>query len=517
MKYNGVYFNVWNLARLIKKYGGTGCGMVHWYYSSGGVFPLIATETPDSYGGIVMGADYLWKVRKEYRPDLGYDGTFEMMRRLFPEMLTVVPAELNSAPVPLEKVVNAELSDSGKFPRFDSDAAVEEIKTALAALPEHFRLITSPGGKYYALRLSGKGKGRKGASFNIGRKAEYISLLLTASRPENGMEYHGYRYGAKRYSHEPVANVTLLYDDDTKVKLPLRYRQEITDWNRPFGGFNMRFAVRGVDADKNYYSFGICDLKNPHPEKRIKALFIGTALLDNISPALLAVSLRGADKPYKYADKPFDPAVLAKRDGVGPDPAPVFNIRADFEHGMGDVIVTAPAALKKVLKYEIVDDPTSPTKSKVLKITVPAGTYSGRKQDDGLIRVSVDMPFVVKKGEKCITVETKVVRHGDDQIRGSFYILDNVLEYKKPRKYRMYGIEPLSPAQWRRHIVPFNQRGNHESRIDSLRKVKSCRMSFFIHNRISAPIEIYVDNLGCSETNLSLVNPWKEGGEAEPI
>ena len=107
--------------------------------------------------------------------------------------------------------------------------------------------------------------------------------------------------------------------------------------------------------------------------------------------------------------------------------------------------------------------------------------------------------------------------HGDDRIRGSFYILDNVLEYKKPRKYRMYGIEPLSPAQWRRHIVPFNQRGNHESRIDSLGKVKSCRMSFFLRNTISAPIEIYVDNIGCSETNLSLVNPWKEGGEAEPI
>ena len=109
------------------------------------------------------------------------------------------------------------------------------------------------------------------------------------------------------------------------------------------------------------------------------------------------------------------------------------------------------------------------------------------------------------------------VRHGDDLIRGSFYILDNVLEYKKPRKYRMYGIEPLIPPQWRRHIVPFNQRGNHESRIDSLRKVKSCRMSFFLRNKISAPIEIYVDNIGCSVTNLSLVDLWKEGGEAEPI
>ena len=160
---NGKPFNVWNQARLIKKYGGTGCGMVHWYYSRGGVFSLLEKETPDSLGGLVMGADYLWKVRKEYRPDLGYDGTHEMMRRLYPERLTVVPAGLNSAPVPLEKVVNAELSASGKFPRFDSDAETEELKKALAALPERFRLVTSPGGQYYAVRLTGKGKGRKGA------------------------------------------------------------------------------------------------------------------------------------------------------------------------------------------------------------------------------------------------------------------------------------------------------------------------------------------------------------------
>ena len=51
--------------------------------------------------------------------------------------------------------------------------------------------------------------------------------------------------------------------DSEKVKLPLRYRQELTDWNRPFGGLNMRFAVRGLDADNYYYTFGICDIRNP--------------------------------------------------------------------------------------------------------------------------------------------------------------------------------------------------------------------------------------------------------------
>ena len=439
---NGKPFNVWNLARLIKKYGGTGCGMVHWYYSSGGVFSMLETETPDSLGGLVLGADYLWKVRKEYRPDLGYDGTFEMMRRLYPERLTVVPAGLNSVPVPLEGAVNCELAESGKFPRFASDAEVDELKKALAKLPERFELVTSPGGKYYALRLVGKGRnGRAGIKFPCGgRKAEYLSLLLTASRPENGMEYHGYRYGAKRYAHDPAAHLFIEYADGSKAKVPLRYRQELTDWNRPFGGFDMRFAVRGVDADKNYYSFGICDVKNPHPEKAIKAIAFGTERLDNISPALLALSFRGADKPFKKIAKPFDPAVLANREGVGADPAPEFQLRADFETGMGDVEVSAPKLAAKALKYEIIDDPTSLTKSKVLKITLPPGRYSGRAMDEGLIRISVDLPYRVAPEERAITAEVRVVNSAEDHVHASIYLLDHDMSYPKNRMFRIYPL-----------------------------------------------------------------------------
>ena len=513
----GKPINLYTMAHMIKKFGGKGCGMVHWYYSRGGVFPVLESETPDSLGGIVNGADYLWKLRDTRYTDLGYDGTFEMMRRLYPERLTIVPQGLDAAPVPLEKVVNSELASSGKFPRFESDAELDELKKALAARPEHFRLVTSPGGKYYALRLTGKGRGRAGISIAMqNRKAEYLSFLFTTSRPENGLDHHGYRYGKKRFSHEEVADLTFEYADGTKAKAPLRYKQELTDWNRPFGGLNMHFAVRGIDADQNYYSFGVCDIKNPHPDKPLKSLVFITKKVDNISPAMLALSLRGADKPYK--PRKLDLKEFAKRGGVGPDPEPRRSIRLDFENGLGDAVVNAPESALKKLKYEIVDDPTSPTRDKVLKITLPPGQYLGRKSDDGLIRVELNMPFRVAKDEYCFAIDAKVVAAPDQKIHANIYILDHDLTYKQKRKYRMLrGLDKFSTGEWQRALLPFDMHGNNEQRLASKTQTRFCRISFFIGANVEAPIEIYLDNIGTSPDNISPVPLWKEGCEAEPI
>ena len=40
---------------------------------------------------------------------------------------------------------------------------------------------------------------------------------------------------------------------------------------------------------------------------------------------------------------------------------------------------------------------------------------------------------------------------------------------------------------------------------------------FFLSNTITAPIEIYVDNIGCAVGSVSDTPLWKEGTEAEPI
>ena len=519
----GKPLNVWNMAKLIKKYGGSACNMTYWYYSHGGLFAKFPKETPDSLGGIVNGADYMWYLRDTPYPALGYDGTYEMMRRLAPETTVEVPRTLNASAVPLEGSVNAELSTTGKFPRFASDEALKELQSALDRLPERFKLVTSPGGKYYAARVTGGGLGRLCVKFPFhDRKAEYISFLLTASRPINGGDYHGYHYGKRRFDYDPAAKLLIEYADGEKLCRELGYRKEITDWNRPFGGFGMRFAVRGLDADDNYYSFGIYDFKNPRPDQAIKNISFITLKLDGISPALLAVSARGVDKPFKTPKKPFDPAVLAKRSGVK-DSKVLFtpHIVADFEHGMGKVEVSAPKTVKAAMKVEIVDDPTSPSKNKVLKITVPPGKYFGRERDEGLLRISVDMPYKATKKTKSFCFDHKVVASGDDFHHCNSYLLDSSLDDPN-RRYVTTPIlagtiapkgAPRGSGEWRSELFRPNPRHNALKKFE---KIKIRRISYFF-NKIDRPVEICVDNIGDTTDNVSIVPLWKDGGEAEPI
>ena len=514
----GKPLNVYNMAKLIRSYGGFGCNMTYWYYSTGGTLALIERETPDSLGGVVSGAEYLWNLRDVHYSQLGYDACFEMMRRMHPELLTMPVRPGSAAPVALEQLANAELSASGKFPRFVSDAETAELKAALGKLPERFRLMTSPGGKYYGLRVSAEKQGRQNIAINVfKRKVKQFSLLLTASRPRNGEQYHGYHYGNKRFDHNPAAYLTIVYADGEKVKLPLRYRQELTDWNRPFGGFNMRFAVRGVDADKNYYSFGICDIKNPHQEKAVKTLMFSAAHLDGISPVLLAVSAWGIDRPYRDPVKPVDPAEVAKHSGVGPDTPPPMRIVADFENGMGVVSVSAPAAVKKVMKVGIVDDPTSPSRSKVLKITVPPGKYLGDTRDEKYIRISVDLPYKVPKSARSLAVDYKMGFAKDAGFsHASDYLLVADLVNPVGKPYRVYHLSVDPDGGWGSACNPLDARNVHERTMKKVTMTNSRRISFFF-TAIDRPLEIRVDNIGDTVGEISPVMLWKEGGEAEPI
>ena len=344
---SGKPFNTQNMLRLVKKYGGRDSTIVYWYFSGNGLLSTLHSEMPDSLGGFVNSADYMWRFRETPYPELGYDGTFEMMRLLYPEKIVATPAAGPAQPIPLENSANAELSLSPLFPSFNTDDETAELAKVLAGLPERFHLMTSPRGRYYGLRLTGSTKdkeGRQGIRVSLGnRKVRQLSFLLTASRPNDPLAYAGsIYYGVKRHQHPTVAKLHLEYADGKKRTVDLKYRDNIIDWNRPFGGFSMRFAARGVDALKRYYSFGICEFVNPEPEKPLRHLTFSTCRVDGISPVILAISARGVDKPFPKPGK-IDPAAVAKRPGVSDDLGkPKLRIAADFENGMGKVIVTVP-------------------------------------------------------------------------------------------------------------------------------------------------------------------------------
>ena len=203
---NGKPLNVINMARLVKKHGGRESTMVYWYYSAGGMLSDLKGETPESLGGFVIGADALWKFDGRYYGNYRYDAVLEMMRLLCPERVKARPEVGEAAPLPLDAYFNTELSGTkGKFPRFTDDKQTGALKKALAGSPDRFELVTAPGGKYYAVRLTGdkQNGGRHGVMIKLDDvKAKSFSFLLTTSRPYDGLAFAGARfYGGKRFAH----------------------------------------------------------------------------------------------------------------------------------------------------------------------------------------------------------------------------------------------------------------------------------------------------------------------------
>ena len=525
---NGKPFNVINSARYVKANGGNESTMVYWYYSMGGMMSDLKGETPESLGGFVIGADALWKFDDRYYGSYPYDAVLEMMRIMHPELVKARPDMGEAVPIPLDAYFNAELSGTkGKFPRFATDEQTAELKDALAALPEHFELATAPGGKYYAVRLTGDKKdgGRHAAMLRLDNvKVKAFSFLVTTSRPDDGLAFTGARfYGAKRFNHPDVAAFDLCYADGTKERAMLRYRESITDWNRVFSGTDMRFAVRGLDADKRYYSFGIFDLENPHPDKPITGIFFGSTKLEGLSPALLAISARGADKEFVRGEK-FTPAMLKKRGGVIDHPKRSAEIVADFENGMGGVEVTAPPSVKEKMKVEIVDDPEAPTPGKVLKITVPPGKYRGRAADLGYLRISVDIKnYTISTDAGGITSDLRLdlngctgFSHANDYIIESFSPEVEKPRFRSQRLFGDFGFAQLE-GKWQRLTLPFwlsRFRSTHQ--LEDVTQTRYRRLSFFFKD-IDAPVEIRVDNIGNLKKGFSVAPVWGADREGEPL
>ena len=510
----GKPFNVCNMTKLMKANGAKGMNMTYWYFSNTGVLGRLWTETPDSLGGFTVGADYIWNFRDIPCHQIGYDGTFEMMRLLYPERVTLPPRTGHAEPMPIDLLVNSELSDSGEFPRFADDAAVKEFADALAAMPERFRLTTSPGGKYYAARLAGKPKeGRTGIGFNFGkRKAGRISFLLTVSRPRNAMEYHSVgNYGKKRFAYAPAARLTIRYVDGTKHVVNLGYRKEITDWNRPFGGFDMRFAVRGFDADRKFVTFGIYDFVNPHPDKAIADIIFNTNYRDGISPAILAVSAWGLNRPFGASDFKADPAAVAKRLGVTAARGSAIRRAVSFDDGMSGVIVDASPTILPELKCETVADPAVPSGGKVLKITIPAGKYRGIKHDAGYLRVDVNFADRVPSENCNMVTEYRIVA-----APGSFSHCNVYLHGEGPadrRLFRAYYLPVPKTDEWQRDFSSvWSKEGKRV--LTELADARSRKISFFFRN-IDGGAEIRLGMIGDATVDVSEVPPWCEGREAE--
>ena len=509
----GKPLNVQKMAQMIRKYKGEGVRMTHWYYSVGGSFADFKVETPDSLGGFPQGAEYLWNLRDTYHAEFTYDGVYEMLRLLRPELTDDALVREAGTPLPIGKAVNAELSRSGAFPELDDERAAE-LKKILAARPERFDLLTAPGGRYYGMRLSGDKRlpGRGGIQFKtFDRKFKTLSLLMTASRPYNIVDYLSVCvYGKKRFETPEVAKLIFEYADGKKHTVPLCFRKDLTDWGQIQGGVNMRWAMRGIDAKQRYYSFGVCDIANPRPDVPVRSVIFGTKFLDGISPVILAASLKGADKPVDAPEK-FDPTEISKPyPAVNSDPLKAnMKVKYDFGNGIPkDLRFDFQGKFDGQVKTEVVDDPEY---GKVLKITVPPGKPS---HADGYIRINISMPFKYSKKAKGTFSRFRVVAEPGD--------FRNIMEYFNTRTiteslnskgdYRSYATRNAGP-KWTIVSNRYDRKPN-ENTLKNLKMANTRRLCVYFR-QVAKQAEIYVCDLGELMLNIDILGDWTVDSERE--
>ncbi len=510
----GKPFNTQNMLRAIRANGGHDSTIVYWYYSANGQFTNLKTECPDSLGGFVNGLDFMWKYRETPYWKLQYDGTFEMIRRL-QAAKAVVPECRDVTPIPLENAVNTELGATGRFPLLD-DNALAELKTLFAGRPEKYRLLTAPRGKYYAMAVTGVPNdktGRDTIGFNVNRSAKAISLLMTASRPSiNAGEYLSAGvYGKKRWDYAPAATLHIYYEDGEKADVPLRYRYDFTDWNRPYGGFNTSFAVRGLDVRKNHYNFCTVMLPNPRPDAKIAKIHFQTNRLDGVAPAILAASLIGADKPIEPVE--FKPDAVAERNPAFHDEMvtkPEIHWPVDFTKGhLGNAkVITRGKFPANFANFEFVNDPESPVGGNVLKIVLPKAEMTA---GSGYCRLDIDVPATLPPGTASLYLEAKM-EGGDGFSHSNFYLVEN-------DDYHHWGGNASVLKDWStiRLSLPHSRDiASQDEKLRGIDKVVLFRFTFFFHC-VKTPAEIRIGRIGYSSDTSSIeMAPWNVNTEAEP-
>ncbi len=512
----GKPLNTQNMLRAIRANGGRDSTLVYWYYSDNGQFTNLKKECPDSLGGFVNGLDYMWKYRETPYWQLTYDGTFEMIRHLDASK-AVLPECRNVTPIPLEDVVNTELGASGQFPVLD-DAALAELTRQMAVRPEKFRLLTAPGGHYYAMAVSGTPfdkRGRVGCGLDVNRSAKAIALLMTASRPTLNAE--AYRsaghYGKKRWEYAPAAMLSFIYADGEKVDVPLRYRWDFTDWNRPYSGFNTTFAVRGLDANQAHFNFCAVTLPNPRPDVKIDKIHFVTQTLDGVVPAILAASLIDANAPCPQP--PFDSAAVALRGsafgGQPPEPAPAIHWVADFTTGsIGNAIVAARGRFDaNAVKAEIVPDSNAPDGATMLKVQVPP--LANPTEDIGYYRLDVDIPIALPADTGGFHFEAKLLRCSGYTHSNCYVVEEDGVHY--------WSRKILLSEKWNTVSVPFllsEGNGAPEDKLRSIDQARTLRLSFFFYT-VDAPAELCIRRVGYN-TGAQPASPvWTVDNEAEPL
>ena len=511
----GYMDNVAWMAKMAREYG-SGIIPVFWHHFDRTLHDP-RPSSPECYGGLAATAETAWDPDL-HRELLPYDPVYEMRRRLYvgtphapayemgqlrdfrpdPALLTITGAtedpvaqwrraDLVATPVPLGRVFNAEFGEMTDFPRFSAPERLTRLAGEFAAAPERFKLTTS-GNHFYGVAVAGSAKDRvlpEKRVIPVERRAAGFSFLLTASRPENTNHFVPYaKHGVKKKLR--VGTLTLRYTDGTGCELPLYYRYNINDWASEFGGIAMRHANRDADDFGQIYNFGVCDVKNPLPEKEIRSLELSGSRCEGISPVLLAATL-WRNIPVKFAATPeFMPErlVLRAAQAVEVSDFPLYD--------------SAKPAVKPEIKL-VYPDRTLPAQvttvpdehgENVWCVTIPPVPPGIEKS-----RIMVEVPLKTVPAEaKSAYFEFKVDKPEQFQYCG-VYLMEPENGGVEPPHYGFFFHQEQVTDLWRHLEVPFAQMREFSAPSGHHRAVKFALSFWFTNDR---EVRLYLRRAGLS-------------------
>ena len=128
----------------------------------------------------------------------------------------------------------------------------------------------------------------------INQKAKSLYFLHTLTEPfdRDRWEHH------TNCTRKPeVGRYTVVYEDNTKQIIFLKYRWNINSWNSVNGVPDGFVACQGVNEDEKLFRLYGLAWANPSPQKMISHIGFSSAQEDGMNPVLLAISV--GSKPLK--------------------------------------------------------------------------------------------------------------------------------------------------------------------------------------------------------------------------
>ena len=331
---------------------------------------------------------------------------------------------------------------------------------------------------------------------------------MTSSRPTRISDYTSTNYGKYRFTPKQAAVIRFEYEDGTGQDVPLAYRQEFNDWNSAFGGYNMKLALRGTDCNGDFFTFGICDIINPEPNKRVKSVLFRTLGCDGISPVLLALSVWDSafHSNMRLPPKPFVPSLLQQKPYTAKT-AFDRKILYDFKNSVVEpVYLTQNGNFQGEIKMEVVE---LPQRGKVLKVSVPPGVANNTNP---YVRVSIDMPYRISPGCKGLVKDCRL-----SHLEG----FSHSMEYLNTRNpgpimegnARFWSKKTYADDHWNTTVASLLDKPT-ECDLDDKSLAKTRRISFFF-KRLDKPVEIYLDNIGETLSDWQFAPRWSPDNERD--